>query len=766
MSRNSRTIFLALIIIGLVLGPQTVAAKPRSDQAPVLALQSTVNQVPDFSVEGIGDGYSLKITSQGGYLSSAGSSITLTPWGNVKGEWGTANVDIIFLVNVTRSDFYIAFLYLTNSSSQIVLRTFEYRGGLLNTIEVLGEQRISNRTVDTSPIFMPRVELDVRAQAENGLSVTGPDMYMVGNYGTLLNGSTTLRIAALRNQLFSGADEYNELWSLLADDSGNYYFAITYMPNSDTNHVIFEHQIRLNDLQTLPRRTIDAQWTHGHFPHSVTVRLPGFSSTVKVNSFPFQTSKNGVLSVEVGKDWATVEAPDQVEDSVDTRMRFWSWGSYGSANPLNVTLNPRVNLNAQYKTEYKLTIDSEYGNVTGGDWYLAGTNASFSVSPLVDFGNGTRRVFVRFSADLNSSSSNGWLVMDSPKRVSVDWKIQQSVTLELSGAPSNSTVAVNVNGTIQQLNGSNGTELWVDNNTHLTVRVETSKIKTADVEYNFEEIQVDGQAYGTDMKITKPIVVSIIFSGQQKAQSTIAIKLNPASPISGYPVKIAGSLSADSNSSTVSLFYSVDKLDWEPIASVPTGQDGAFSYVWTPKAPGSYFVRAYWQGDAQYAPSSEIVPVRVQNDLPASAQSSRDLSQLMQGIADRINRIPFVALPLELARSLLILGIILATFLVPSSPPILGYLLGSLIVGFVFVFPISMVVLTLNARRKRRSPSAVWLVPLLTVWIAALVLLLAHGVFYGFPQTLLALSTIVLISSNALLIPLAFSVLVAKAVSS
>jgi hypothetical protein len=766
MSANQRTIFVALIIIGLVWGPQMVAAQPSANQAPVSGLRSAVNQVPDFSAEGTGDGYSLKVASEGGYLSSGGSSIQLTPWGHVKGEWGTATVDIIFLVNVTRSDFYIAFLYLTNSSSQVVLRTFEYQRAILHTIEVQGSQRISNKLVDTSPVSMPKVQLDLKAQTDNALSVAGPEVYMIGNYGTVLNGSTTLRIAALRNQLFNGANEYNELWSLLADDLGNYYFAIIYMQNGDPNHVIFEHQIRLNDLRSLPGRMLNAQWTRGHFAHSVTVRLPGGSSTVKVNGFPFQTSNNGVLSVEVGKSWASVEVPNELVSGNDTRVRFSSWVGYGNANPLNVTLNPRVSLNAEYKTEYQLMIESAYGNVTGAGWYPARTNASFSISPLVDLGNGTRRVFLGLSGDKNSSSTHGWLVMDSPKHVEVSWKTQQRVTLELSGLPSNSTVMVNVNGRMQSLNGSKPTELWVDNSAHLSVDVETAEIKTSATDYTFKEVQVDGQASGSGIVITRPIVVSIVFFGQEKTQPTITLQVNPASPISGYPVKITGSVSTDSNSSSVSLFFSADKESWEPMANVSTRQDGRFSYTWTPSVSGSYFIRAYWQGDAKYASSSEVVPVTVQNGLPSGIRGSGTLLQSIQDFADHLKRIPIVSVPLELARSLLLLGVVLTVFVIPSSPPILGYFVGSLFVGFVFVFPISMAIMAFSASRKRRSPSAIWLAPLLTVWIAALVLLFAGGILFAVPQALLVASMILLVSSNALLVPLTFSLLLAKAITS
>jgi hypothetical protein len=122
--------------------------------------------------------------------------------------------------------------------------------------------------------------------------------------------------------------------------------------------------------------------------------------------------------------------------------------------------------------------------------------------------------------------------------------------------------------------------------------------------------------------------------------------------------------------------------------------------------------------------------------------------------------------PLGLARSLLLLGLVLTALMIPNSPPILGYFVGSLFVGFVFVFPFSMAILAFNASRKRRSPSAVWLMPLLTIWGAALFLLLAGGILFAAPQALLAASTILLVTSNALLVPLTFSLVLARVITS
>ena len=763
-SKKTTVVSLALLTIALFAVLGTGAADARSISSPFLSSGSAVHQVPDFSAKGVGNGYSLNISPKGGYLSTDSSKIALTPWSYVTANWASGTVNIIFLANVTQNDFYIAFLYLTNSSSQIVLRIFEYQGGSYNTIVVEGTQQISNKLVDTNPVIIPTPHFDVKSQAPNSFTVFGREIFVDGNYGTVFNSSITLKLASLRTQVFDGPSDYNELWSLLSDDFGNYYFAILYMQNSDGYHTILEHQLRLNDFRTPGGRTFDAQWVNGHFQSSLQIRLPTSGSIVKVDGFPFQANNNGVLSVGVPGNWATVEVPNETSPANGMRMRFSSWDNYGTANPLNVSVNSLTQLVANYRVEYSLTIESKYSAAKGAGWYSAGTNATFSVSRILSSENGTRQVFLGFNGDYNSTSSTGYIVMNSAKRVSTSWKTQYDVRLQLSGVPTNSTVAVNVNGKLQAVNGSKTAELWADNNAQLDVEVPTTQIQATSVNYNFKELQVDGQLSTSIVKVTKPITITIVFSDQQKAPSSINVEVTPVSAISGDPVIISGALSVGDKSSTVHLSFSTDRENWQPIANVSTGQGGLFSYIWTPNAPGSYVVRAYWQGDTRHVSSSDMVPVKVQTDVPANLGGSGNLPNLSQEFSNVANGWPFTSLPIALARSFLTLGVVLATLLVSGGAPVVGYFIGSLLLGFVFVFPISAIILAYRAAKNRRPPSVVWLIPLFTLWIAALAILIASGLFLTVPQALLAASTILLVASNALLVPLGVSVLVARAV--
>jgi hypothetical protein len=758
---------LALLVTALlgVIAANVLVAQAQPSSMSTLDKQSVINQVPAFYAEGERNGFSLKISPNGGYLSTSSSSMTLMPWGYVTAKWSTGTVYIIFLANVTETDFHIGFLYLTNSSNQFALRLFGYQAGTLNTLTFDGTPTVYARMVETSSMTMPDVHIQPKARVDNTLSAMGPELYVNHNYGVMMNGTNILKITAIQNQIFQGPNDYNELWSLLTDNFGNYYFAILYMQNSDQNHVILEHQVRLNDYQTLLGRTFDARWVGGSFTSFLKVTLPRSVSVVKVDGFPFQTNNMGTVTIYVPSGVTTIEVQNEITSTPDVKLLFASWDNYGNQNPLKLTINSYADLKANYQAEYLLTLQTEYGEAKGTGWYAQGTNATFSVPSLVASNNGTRRVFQNFSGDSNSTSNLSWVIMNSSKHISAVWKTQFDVKLESIGVPANSTVVLTINGNSQLLNGSNISEQWVDNGKQLTIEVQTRQIQGANVNYNFKGLQVDGQVSSANIVITRPVLISIVFSDQQKAPTNIDLKATPASTVSGYPVALTGSVSGIDGSSKVTISYSTDKLDWQRLANVSTAQGGSFTYVWTPSHSGTYFIEASWSGDAQHEPSSKTTSVQVQDVTPTALVRSSSLTELVQDVTKQISAVPFLELPLELARSLLVLGAISANLLNPNASPVLGYFIGSILVGFVFVFPISAVILSIKAARSRRPPSAVWLTPLATIWTAALFLFVTNGAFVGVPQVIVAASLVLLTLSSALLVPLTISLLLARAVA-
>jgi cation transport ATPase len=209
----------------------------------------------------------------------------------------------------------------------------------------------------------------------------------------------------------------------------------------------------------------------------------------------------------------------------------------------------------------------------------------------------------------------------------------------------------------------------------------------------------------------------------------------------------------------------MDNANWQPLASVLTGGDGAFTYSWTPSKSGTYLVRAFWPGDAEYTAASQTVTVSIEDPAPYNSVESGNTQTFFKDVVDQLKGVPLIAVPVELAGSLLVLGASLATILTPDASPLVGYFLGSLFLGFVFVFPISALALSFKAARRHRSPSILWLIPLATMWIAALLVLSLSGVFLAAPQALFDAAAILLVASNTFLVPLTFSLFLAKAVA-
>jgi hypothetical protein len=102
------------------------------------------------------------------------------------------------------------------------------------------------------------------------------------------------------------------------------------------------------------------------------------------------------------------------------------------------------------------------------------------------------------------------------------------------------------------------------------------------------------------------------------------------------------------------------------------------------------------------------------------------LTELLQPITSALGTVPYVHQLLIVAGSMMSLGYVLTTFLIPGGSPLVGSFVGSLLVGFVYVFPVTAVLAVLNTIRSRRAPRTIWLIPLIMVWIGSLVIIIAN----------------------------------------
>jgi len=768
ISRVTITVLFGVILFaGFALVIPNVTGQAAFVTVP-LPNVSARNQVIDFYAGGTSEGYSFRASPEGASLSIDGSgTITMMPWGYVTAQWSLGRVYIIFLANVTQTDFRIGFLYLTNSTDEaFILRWFDYNsGGAITSWTFQGAQHVFNRTVSTIPAEMPKLQIPAAPTITNAISALGPELYLTPKGGQLYNDTKLLNVYPLVNQLYGGPTDYNEVWSLLTDQAGEYYFAILYMQNNNPTHVIVEHQLRLNDYRRFDGRTIEAKWMKGSFSNQVTVRAGQPNITVKIDGFPFQTNQRGLISLPVPYGHVSIQVPTEIQNPENGRLTFYAWNKFGSANPLTLLLNSSLDIYANYTLEYPLTVTTSFGTAIGAGWYPQGTNATFGVESQLDRGNGTRLVFQKWQGDSNSTSNQTWTEMNSAKHVTALWEEQYRVNIMPIGLPANASAQIMVGDTIVILNGTSPYTTWVDAYTPLSINIQSTQIQQSTTSYVYAGMRVENQSITGDLTITRPIDVIVMFTGVPKDSINVQLEVSPTVAAPGYPLTITGLVQNPSNAlGSISLLYSQNNVNWQQIANVAISQDGSFSYTYPFAQPGNYYLKAYWLGESSHASVSQIVNVSILDSTIPAIGPFDSLAQFMKSIKGMIYQLPFASTLLTIAASLMALGRTFTSYLVPGSPQLVGQIIGSVLVGFIFIFPVSAVIATVRALRSHRRPSFLWLTPVAAIWSISLGVL-AISFLYSAVQPYRAMAEVSLVISNTLLMPIASSLTLARAVA-
>lgn len=114
-----------------------------------------------------------------------------------------------------------------------------------------------------------------------------------------------------------------------------------------------------------------------------------------------------------------------------TRRVFtgWSGDLTALAPSTSVLMNTPYAVEARWKTQFQLVVNSAQGTVSGGGWYDAGTPVVFSTAPVVASVNGERFVFDGWTGDFVGAEASGTITMTAPKTVSAGWKTQHLVSL-------------------------------------------------------------------------------------------------------------------------------------------------------------------------------------------------------------------------------------------------------------------------------------------------------------------------------------------------
>jgi hypothetical protein len=172
----------------------------------------------------------------------------------------------------------------------------------------------------------------------------------------------------------------------------------------------------------------------GLFPFNITISntvtlslsLRGANASFTVDNSQYQISERASLTLPLQPGIHTMEAPNFIQGATGERVVFAGWSDGVNSNPRRILLAQDTNIQVFYRTEYYLSVKSNFTQATGEGWYGSGEQATFAVAPIYDipswFGFLTEEYrFSGWSGQSNSTNEIATLTMSGPKSVNANW---------------------------------------------------------------------------------------------------------------------------------------------------------------------------------------------------------------------------------------------------------------------------------------------------------------------------------------------------------
>jgi hypothetical protein len=112
------------------------------------------------------------------------------------------------------------------------------------------------------------------------------------------------------------------------------------------------------------------------------------------------------------------DIPKQVDTGNGTRLVFTSWND-GDKSSSRVISHGGEYI-ANYRIQYKLTIESPFGSPRGNGWYDSGSKASFSINS--NEGWLIQHIFAGWSGDSTGQEAASAVTMDKAKTIKANWQ--------------------------------------------------------------------------------------------------------------------------------------------------------------------------------------------------------------------------------------------------------------------------------------------------------------------------------------------------------
>jgi M6 family metalloprotease-like protein len=225
---------------------------------------------------------------------------------------------------------------------------------------------------------------------------------------------------------------------------------------------------------------------------------------------------------------ATVTVQQPTQQANNSRQVFAGWigGSGGQDPTRTVVVNAPTILQASWKVQYLVQVQSLYGSSQGSGWYDSGAQAPISIQSEVDYGNNTRRIFNGWSGDVTGTSPSTTLTVDGPKMLTAQWTTQYLVSFNVAGLPNGTSVKLNINNQYHDVSISNSYRAWFSSGQQVNPTINQTLIA------GYFPNQLVGWRNATGGAAPTPFVVNGPMQYTASYQQSM-----PMLPLPGFPIE-------------------------------------------------------------------------------------------------------------------------------------------------------------------------------------------------------------------------------------
>jgi hypothetical protein len=154
----------------------------------------------------------------------------------------------------------------------------------------------------------------------------------------------------------------------------------------------------------------------------ITTEIQGLN--IKIDEKTFQTDETGIIKIHLESGNHTIETPKIVSISDLERLNLLSIDNRIHNNSMEIYLEKDSEMTVRYQIQYRLSLLSEYGTVSGGGWY--DENSTVKIALDVDMGEPVHGglgilAFDGWSDNHESKNLNHEVYMDEPKKIEARW---------------------------------------------------------------------------------------------------------------------------------------------------------------------------------------------------------------------------------------------------------------------------------------------------------------------------------------------------------